>query len=88
MPLADAVAIELPVVLAGLVLTLLAGVACGGAALALSHVITSLLFGVTPIDTVSFVAACAVVTVLALAASLLPAREAIRLSAASALRPD
>ena len=87
-PLADAVAIELPVVLAGLVLTLLAGVACGGAALALSHVITSLLFGVTPIDAVSFVAACAVVTVLALAASLLPAREAIRLSAASALRPD
>ena len=33
-PRADAVAIELPVVLAGLVLTLLAGVVCGGASLA------------------------------------------------------
>ena len=33
-PRADAVAIELPVVLAGLVLTLLAGVACGGASVA------------------------------------------------------
>ena len=59
-----------------------------GLALTVSHAISSLLFGVSPVDAVSFVAACAVVVALALTASLLPAREASRVSAASALRAD
>jgi putative ABC transport system permease protein len=57
-----------------------------GAGLLLSRSITQLLFGVTPSDPASYVAAAAMLVASALAASYLAARRAIRIDPVSALR--
>jgi putative ABC transport system permease protein len=59
----------------------------GGAA-ALSRVLSSLLVGVTPLDTTTFVAAPAILTLTAVAASVIPAIRASRVDAAVALRQE
>jgi putative ABC transport system permease protein len=56
--------------------------------LALSHLISSKLFGVTPTDVPTFAAALATVLWTAAAATLLPALRAERVSPAQALRSD
>ena len=71
-----------------LVLTLL-GVTVGLAgALALSRVIASLLFDLSPTDPVTLGAVAAVLTVVALVASDLPARRATRVDPLEALRAE
>ena len=55
-------------------------------ALGLGRVIQSLLFGVAPTDPVSFVASGAFVVLIAVLAALVPARRAVRVQPASALR--
>jgi ABC-type antimicrobial peptide transport system permease subunit len=64
---------------AGLVLAVAAGRIAGS---------TSLLFNLTPHDPAALVAACALLTVIAAAASMIPARRAARLDALVALRHD
>jgi putative ABC transport system permease protein len=65
----------------------LAGLAAGtAAALALSRLVTSLLFGIEPHDPPTFVAAGALLAALSLAACYLPARRAARLDPTRALR--
>ena len=67
----------------------LLGAAVGLAlALALSHLISSKLFGVTPTDVPTFAAALATVLWTAAVATLLPALRAERVSPAQALRSD
>jgi predicted permease len=57
-------------------------------ALALSRLLTSLLVGVTPHDTVSFSLAWGLMTVVALAATLIPARSAMNVDPMIALRHE
>ncbi|MFW6079265.1 MAG: ABC transporter permease [Gemmatimonadota bacterium] len=57
-------------------------------ALALSRYLASLLFGVTPTDPVTVIGAAAVVVLVTLAASLLPARRATRVDPMVALRAE
>ena len=57
-----------------------------GAAVGLSRVLASLLFGVSPTDPVSFAGVGAFIVALALLACWLPARAAMRIEPASALR--
>ena len=65
----------------------LAGIAIGlAAALALSRLLDSILFGVSPRDLLTFSLVPAVLLVISLAASLIPARRAMRVAPASALR--
>jgi predicted permease len=65
----------------------LAGLAAGtAAALALSRLVTSLLFGIEPHDPPTFAAAGALLATLSLAACYLPARHAARLDPTRALR--
>lgn len=71
-----------------LVLAALGTAAGAGIALSGSRAITSLLFGVSPVDAASFLATCAAVVALSLAASFLPARAASRVPAITALRAD
>jgi ABC-type lipoprotein release transport system permease subunit len=56
------------------------------AALALTRAMKALLFGVRPTDPISFVVVACVVLVVALAATLIPAINAIRISPLSVLR--
>jgi ABC-type antimicrobial peptide transport system permease subunit len=64
-----------------------AGIALGSAAAAaLTRSMASLLFGVTPVDTATFVAASALLVVAALAASYLPARRAAAVDPVETLR--
>jgi putative ABC transport system permease protein len=56
------------------------------AAVAAARLLRTLLFGVTPIDPVSFGAAVAILCGVALAACAIPARRALRVDPASALR--
>jgi ABC-type antimicrobial peptide transport system permease subunit len=66
-----------------------AGVAIGSAAAAiLSRYLATLLFGVTPLDPLTFALAPAVLAVTALAACVAPAWRAIRVDPAIALRPE
>ena len=58
------------------------------AALGLSRVLASQLYGIEPTDPVSFLAAIGFLTLVALAAIYIPARRAMRLPAMTALRPD
>jgi ABC-type antimicrobial peptide transport system permease subunit len=72
----------------GLALTL-AGAALGlGSAFWLARVLRALLFGVSPTDPVSFSAVAVLLTAVALLACWLPARAAMRVEPASALRVD
>ena len=65
------------------------GVAIGLAAAAiLTRTLSSLLFGVTPLDPVTFVAAPAVLVATAVVAAAIPAIRAIRVNPAVTLRQD
>jgi putative ABC transport system permease protein len=55
-------------------------------ALALNRAITSLLFGTTPTDPLTFTAVVAILAIVALLASYLPARRAARIAPGDALR--
>lgn len=59
-----------------------------GAALGANRLIASLLYGVSPTDTSSFIAAAAVLSVVALLACAIPAARAVRVAPLDALRPD
>ena len=68
-------------------LVVVAGVVVGiGAALALARLMTSLLFGVKPVDPVTFGAVAVIVLVVAAMASLIPARRATTVDPVVALR--
>jgi len=70
----------------GLRVTLL-GVALGlGAAVALSRVMASYVYGITPTDPLTLVGASLLLTLVALLASYLPARRAMRVNPVAALR--
>jgi ABC-type antimicrobial peptide transport system permease subunit len=72
----------------GLRLTL-AGIALGVAgSIALTRLISNLLFGVTPTDPITFVFVCMVLVLCALAASFVPARRATALDPTVALRSE
>jgi ABC-type antimicrobial peptide transport system permease subunit len=65
----------------------LAGIAIGAAgAFALTRILSSLLFHVTPTDPAAFLAIAGLFLLVALAASYLPARRATRIDPMSALR--
>ena len=66
-------------VLAGLTIGLIA-------AISLSHLIASLLFGVQPRDTITFAAAALILVLVAAAASYGPARRATAVEPVTALR--
>jgi ABC-type antimicrobial peptide transport system permease subunit len=57
-------------------------------ALALTHLLSTLLYGVTPTDPFTFVAAPAVLLVVAALACWIPARRAARIDPMLALRHD
>jgi ABC-type antimicrobial peptide transport system permease subunit len=66
-----------------------AGLALGlGAALALSRVMSALLFGVSSADPITFAAVGATLGAVALLATYLPARSASRVDPIAALRTD
>jgi ABC-type antimicrobial peptide transport system permease subunit len=76
------------VVRQGMVLAV-AGAAVGIAgALVLSRLMTSLLYGVAPTDPITFAAVSALLVVVALAASYIPARRAMRVEPMVALRHE
>ena len=68
-------------------LLVLTGVAFGVAgAFALTRFLTTLLFGVTPTDTLTFVVAAAIFFIIAMVAALIPARRATKVDPLTALR--
>lgn len=72
----------------GIILTL-TGIALGiGMALALTRVMSALLFGVSPMDPLTYVAVSAGLTTVALLATYLPAHRASRIDPVIALRSD
>jgi ABC-type antimicrobial peptide transport system permease subunit len=67
----------------------LVGTAVGVAgALALSRVLTTFLYGITPQDTATHVAAVVLLVGIALAAAVVPARRAARINPVEALRAE
>jgi predicted permease len=76
------------VVWQGALLTII-GLTLGiGGALAASHLITHLLFGVSATDPITFAGVCVVLAAVALLASYLPARRAMRVDPVIALRAE
>ena len=72
----------------GLLLTGI-GVACGtAAAMALTRLMTALLFGISPLDPLTFCAVPAVLVAAALLASYIPARRATVIDPVEALRME
>jgi predicted permease len=70
----------------GIMLTLI-GVALGAvAALGVTRLISSMIYGVTPYDPVTFVAVAAILVIVAMAACYIPARRAMRVDPMVALR--
>lgn len=67
------------------VIGLLAGI---GAALALSRLMASLLFGITPIDTATYAGVAMLLGAAALLSCYLPARQALRVDVVAALRKE
>jgi len=66
-----------------------AGLVIGGvAAVATTRYLRSLLFGVAPSDPVAAISAAIVITAVALAACVIPARRALRVDAMTALRAE
>jgi putative ABC transport system permease protein len=59
-----------------------------GGALALSRLMTGLLFGITPADVLTYVAVAAALTVAAAFSCYLPARQALRVDVMTALREE
>jgi ABC-type antimicrobial peptide transport system permease subunit len=76
------------VVRQGLALALVGGVLGGVGALALGRTLSSLLFGVSPVDIASFSAAIALSLITAAVACLLPARRAASIDPLSGLRAE
>src|SRR5262245_10453978 len=76
------------VVRQGLALALIGGVVGGAGALAVGRTLSSLLFGVSPVDIASFSAAIALSLVTALATCLLPARRAASIDPLRGLRAE
>jgi predicted permease len=70
----------------GIVLAVVGAMAGIAAALALTHFLSSLLFGVKPADPITFTAVAMLLVVVALAASYIPARRATRVDPIVALR--
>ena len=72
----------------GLALTLV-GAAIGiGMSVAVSRVLGSLLFGLTATDSLTFAYACVMLSIVALVASVIPARRAARIDPVVALRAE
>ncbi len=79
----------LRLVVRGGMTTVLLGLALGiGASIGLTRLLGTLLYGVTPTDVVTFGAAAIVLAAVALAACLIPAARATRISPATALRNE
>ena len=67
----------------------LAGAAIGlGIALALARLFRSLLFGIEPVDPLSFLGGAAILVIVALTAAVGPARRASQVDPVTALRTD
>src|SRR4051812_27823905 len=76
------------VVRQGLWLALVGGIAGGAGALAVGRAMSSLLYGVSPVDAAAFAVAIALALVTTLAACLMPARRAAALDPLAGLRAD
>jgi len=85
---ADNRSVERLVVGAGLRLTAIGLILGVGGALASTRLLSGLLFGVSPADPASFVAIALLVAAVALMASWLPARRAVRIDPITALRAE
>jgi len=72
----------------GMVMTVIGVLAGLTAAIVVGRVMGALLFGVGPIDPVTFGAMAALLTMVSVAATLIPARRALRIDPASALRQE
>jgi ABC-type antimicrobial peptide transport system permease subunit len=73
---------------AGLWLTVVGLIGGVAAALALTRLMTSLLFGVSPFDPLTYVVVCLALTATACLASYIPARRALRIDPAITLRQE
>jgi predicted permease len=73
---------------AGLWLTVIGLIGGVAAALALTRLMTSLLFGVSPFDPLTYVVVCLALTATACLASYIPARRALRIDPAITLRQE
>ena len=63
------------------------GIAVGiGGAFALTRALSSMLFGVSSADALTYVVACSVLALAALVASIVPARRALRVDPITAVR--
>jgi putative ABC transport system permease protein len=77
-----------PVMVQGMVPVLIGTLAGAGASIGLSGTIAGFLWGVTPTDTRTLVAVAAILMIVALGASWIPARRAARVDPVSALKAE